>query len=66
VVAVKSIIIWDITPCSPLKGNRRFGRKISRNLQDREKDEQETSVKAELGLFFDPEDGGDFFLQSFR
>jgi hypothetical protein len=24
-VVVKSSIFWDITPCSPLKVNRRFG-----------------------------------------
>jgi hypothetical protein len=24
-VVTKSSISWDITPCSPLKGNRRFG-----------------------------------------
>jgi hypothetical protein len=44
-----------MTPCSPLNVNR-----------------QETSVKADgkqicgflLGLFFDPEDGGDMFLRN--
>jgi hypothetical protein len=44
-VVMKSIIFWDITPCSPLKA------------------ELSTCFQAGflLGLFFDPEDGGDMF-----
>jgi hypothetical protein len=48
-------IIWDVTPCTPLKINRHFG---------------ETCHSAWcllyagflFGLFFDPEDGGNIFL----
>jgi hypothetical protein len=46
-VVMKSNIFWDITPCSPLKVNRRFGGTYRLHLQGRRKAEQETSVKAE-------------------
>jgi hypothetical protein len=32
---LKSTIIWDITPCSPLKVNRRFGGTCRLHLQGR-------------------------------
>jgi hypothetical protein len=44
-MVVKSYFFWDITPCSPLKVNRRFGgiyrlylqeRRISRGRNERE------------------------------
>jgi hypothetical protein len=34
-VFMKSTIFWDITPCSPLEVNRRFGGTYSRHLQGR-------------------------------
>jgi hypothetical protein len=34
-VVMKSSIFWDITPCSPLKVNRRFGGTCRLHLQDR-------------------------------
>jgi hypothetical protein len=34
-VAIKSTIYWDITPCSPLKVNRRFGESFRPHLQVR-------------------------------
>jgi hypothetical protein len=37
---------WDITPCSPLKVNLRFGGIYSLHLQGRRIAAQETSVKA--------------------
>jgi hypothetical protein len=40
---MKSTIFWDITPCSPLSVNRRFGGTYRLHLQGRS--EQETSVK---------------------
>jgi hypothetical protein len=58
VVVMKITVFWDITPCSPLKFNRRFGRTYHLHLQGRKISQQETSVKAG-DLFFDPEDGGD-------
>jgi hypothetical protein len=42
---VKNSIIWDITPCSPLKGNRCFGGKCRLQLQCQKKTKQETIVK---------------------
>jgi hypothetical protein len=35
VVVMKSTIFWDITPCSPLSVNRRFGGTYCLHLQDR-------------------------------
>jgi hypothetical protein len=35
VMVTKSVIIWDITPCSPLSVNRRFGRTYRLHLQGR-------------------------------
>jgi hypothetical protein len=56
-VVMKSSIFQDTMPCRPLKSNRRFGGKC---------------LKASylfhtgflLGLFFDPEVGGDMFLRN--
>jgi hypothetical protein len=49
VVVMESSIFWNITPCSSLKVNRRFGG-ASRKLS--------TCFQADilLGLFLDPED----------
>jgi hypothetical protein len=48
-VVMKSIIFWDITPCSPLSVNRRFGGTYRLHLQGRKSK---------------PEDGGDMFLRN--
>jgi hypothetical protein len=42
------MIFWDITPCGPLKVNRRFGENVACHL---------LHAGFLLGLFFDPEDG---------
>jgi hypothetical protein len=73
-VVMNSTIFWDITPCSPLKFNRRFGetyrlhlqcRKMSRARNQRESRWQaENSAGFFLSLFFDTEDGGDMFFRN--
>jgi hypothetical protein len=69
-VVMKSTIFWDITPCSPLKVNRRFGGMYRLHLQGRRISRGRnqhallvTCFHADflLSLFFDPEDGGDMF-----
>jgi hypothetical protein len=71
-MVMKCSIFWDITLCSPLKVNLRFGGIYRLNFQGGRKADQETSVKANgkqsitffflLRLFLDPEDRGDMFL----
>jgi hypothetical protein len=34
-VTIKSSVFWDITPCSPVKVSRRFGRTYCPHLQNR-------------------------------
>jgi hypothetical protein len=65
----KSCIFWDITPCSPLKGNRRFGGTclhLQGRIISRSAALLATCFHAGplLGLFFDPEDGDDMFLRN--
>jgi hypothetical protein len=55
---LKSSIFWDTKPCSPLKANRLFGGASPYLLA--------TGIHAGflLGLFPDPENGGDMFLRN--
>jgi hypothetical protein len=61
-VVMKSIIFWDITQCSPLKVNRRFGGTYRLHLQALLATCFYTGFL--LGLYFDPEDGGDMFVRN--
>jgi hypothetical protein len=67
---MKSTIFWEITPCSPLKINRRFGgtcrlhfhgRKI---IQAINQCESRWQAELLLGIFFDPDYGSDIFLRN--
>jgi hypothetical protein len=71
-VVMKSSIFWDITPCSPLKVNWRFGgtcrlhlqgQRISKARNKRERWWQAKLCLLLLDLFFDPKDGRDMFLR---
>jgi hypothetical protein len=55
-----TVVFWEITPCSPLKVNQRFGgiyRRTSRVLFTCFHD-------GILRGLFDPEDGDDMFLRN--
>jgi hypothetical protein len=58
-VVIKSNIFWDITPCGPLKVNRRFGGTYRLHLLA-------TCFHAGflLGLVVDPKYAGDMFLRN--
>jgi hypothetical protein len=67
-VVMKSAIFWDIMPCSPLKANRRFGGTSppSSGLKNKPNKALLATCFHDgflLGLFFEPEDGGDMFLR---
>jgi hypothetical protein len=66
-VVMKSIIFWDMMPCSLLRCNRRFAGTCRLQLQGRKKKFQlATCLLAGScwNVFFDPEDGGDTFLRN--
>jgi hypothetical protein len=55
----KSSVFWDITPCSPLKVNQRFGGTSRLHLQGRSISQARNQLPAScwlFGLLFDPED----------
>jgi hypothetical protein len=63
-VVMKSIIFWDMTPCSPMSFNRRFGGTYRLHLQGRRnRFSKPVSKQVARRLFFDPEVGGDMFLR---
>jgi hypothetical protein len=49
-VVMKSSVLWDITPCSPLKVKRCFGGTFCFHLQGQRINQQETSLKQVAGL----------------
>jgi hypothetical protein len=75
-VVMKSTVFWDITLCSRLKVNRRFGETYRHHRQGRQISQVRNQRKAVLatsfhagfllGFFFDPEDEGDKFLRNVR
>jgi hypothetical protein len=68
----KFFYLLDITPCGPLKVNRRFRGTRSLHLQGRRisqaKNQREEGSKLQaaflLGLFFDPENDGEMLLRN--
>jgi hypothetical protein len=70
-VVMKSTIFWDIMPCSPLKVDQRFRGTYHLHFQGRRISQANRAPLATcfhagflLGLFFDPEDGGDMLLRN--
>jgi hypothetical protein len=55
--SIKSIF-WDMTPCSPLSFNRRFGGAYRLHVQGK-KNSKPASKLVCWTYYFDPEDGGD-------
>jgi hypothetical protein len=72
-MAMERSILWDIKPCSPLKGNGRSAGKYLLHLQGR--GIKQAKKQAELillhfrfllDLFFDRENGGEIYLRNNR
>jgi hypothetical protein len=70
---MKIYIFWVIMPCSPLKINLRFGETCRLHLQGQkviqakmqhEAISKQTSADLLLGLFFDPDNGGEMILRN--
>jgi hypothetical protein len=66
---LKSTIFWDTTPCNQLKINRRFGGIYGLHLQGQKQQNRtlfSTCFQAGflLGLFFNPEYGGNMYLRN--
>jgi hypothetical protein len=70
---MKSIIFWDMTLCSPLSFNQRFGETYRLYLQGRRNKFSKNPASKQVAsrmlvfcwtYFFDPEDGGDMFLRN--
>jgi hypothetical protein len=60
----KNSIFWDITPCSPLKVDRRVRGTRRLHLHCRRISRSCFHAGFLLDLCFDPEDGGDMFLRN--
>jgi hypothetical protein len=59
---MKNITLWHITPCSPLKVNRRFGGTSSASKNKPSSNQRESRRQASHLL--SPEDGDDMFLRN--
>jgi hypothetical protein len=62
---IKSSVFLNMTSCSPLEVNRRFGSTSSLHLQGPGQRALFVTCVQDgflIGIFFDPEDGGDMFL----
>jgi hypothetical protein len=67
-LSLKSTFFWYITPCSPLKVNRRFGGTYLLHLHGLRISPALLAIFSHagflLGLFLDSEDGENIFLRS--
>jgi hypothetical protein len=64
-LVMKSIIFWDMTQCSQLSFNRRFGGTYRLHLQGRRNRFSKPANKQVASFcFFDPEDRGDVFFRN--
>jgi hypothetical protein len=66
-MVMKSIILWNITPCSWLKVSRRFGRTYRLHLQDRRISRALLSTEFHAGILlslFKSEDRDDMFVRN--
>jgi hypothetical protein len=60
-MVMKSSAYWDITPCSSVIVNQRFGGTYHLHFQS---EKALLDALRFLGLLFDPEDVGDMFLRN--
>jgi hypothetical protein len=65
---MNSYVFWAISPCSPMKVNRRFGGTYYLHPQNRKRNEGRNKYEAggqtELCILIDPKDGCDIFLRN--
>jgi hypothetical protein len=62
---MKSSIFLDITPCNPLKVNRRFGGTCRLHLQERRISQARNQLEADSKQKLIVENGGEMFLRNF-
>jgi hypothetical protein len=62
-VVMKNYIFWNITPCSPVKVNRRLRAACPSSSGSKSVPSKKAAWHFLLGLLFDPEDGSNMFLR---
>jgi hypothetical protein len=64
ILCKSSAIFWDVTPCSPLSINRRFGGTCRLYLQGQKISWARNQRESSSFYFFDLEDAGNMFLRN--